>query len=78
MKSVFRAASALCLVVCAIPAIAEPLTTDSVISLAKTGIGYDAVIAKIEAEDQRLIIFALGWSGAGGATAARIFDLSIR
>lgn len=56
MKSVYRAVGPLCLVVCALPAAAESLTTDSIISLARTGISDEAIVAKIKAEGQRFSV----------------------
>lgn len=53
MKRVFRAVSALCLATCAVPALAETLTTDGIVELAKTGIGDEAIIAKIKADGAR-------------------------
>jgi len=51
MKSICCAFGALCLAMCAMPAAAEQLTTESIVTLSKTGIGDDAIIAKIRAEN---------------------------
>jgi hypothetical protein len=81
MKSVFRATRAACLAVRAIPAIAESLTTASMILLAKVGIASIKAGSNASPRGRRVAspiqtntAFAFGDTGAGEATTAGIFD----